>query len=153
MRLGLQCVLDELLLDRRRALQVAFVLDVLDEGACDPADVDAAVGPEALVLDRDHRVLDDRWDLRGRDDYTVLFAEHADRMAEVVQQHRALCVLELREPRERRQVGRDGHEHAEHERDEAEQQDGEEDQHETKPLQARPAAGRQCGQLHRDARV
>ena len=63
MRLGLQRVLDELLLDRRGALDAAFVDDVLDERSRDAADVDAAVGLEALVLDRDHRLLDDRRDL------------------------------------------------------------------------------------------
>ena len=44
----------------------AFVRDVLDERAQDAADVDAAVGLEALVLDRDHRLLDDPRDLFGR---------------------------------------------------------------------------------------
>ena len=148
-RLGLQRVLDELLLDRRGALDGASVDDVVDERARDPADVDAALGLEALVLDRDHRLLDDLGDLRGRDDHPVLLAEHADRVAEVVEQFRALLVLELREFRQRRQVGGDGHEHAEDERDQAEQQHGEEDQQEAQPLQTWPAAGRQCGGLHR----
>ncbi len=85
-RLGLQGVLDELLLDRRGALDGAFVLDVVDERARDAADVDAAVGLEALVLDRDHRLLDDPRDLFGGDDHPVLLAEHADRVAEVVVQ-------------------------------------------------------------------
>ena len=41
---------------------------------------------EALVLDRDHRLLDDLRDLAGGDDHAVLLAEHADRVAEVVVQ-------------------------------------------------------------------
>ena len=57
-RLGLEGVLDELLLDRGGALDAAFVQDVLDERPGDPADVHAAVGVEALVLDRDRRLLD-----------------------------------------------------------------------------------------------
>ena len=98
---------------------VPLCADVLDERARDAADVDAAVGLKALVLDRDHRLLDDRRDLRGRDDHAVLLADDAERVAEVVEQDRALGVLELRELRQRRQVGGDGDEDAEHERDEA----------------------------------
>ena len=48
---------------------------------------------EALVLDRDHRLLDDLRDLAGRDDHAVLLAEDAERVAEVVEQDRALRVL------------------------------------------------------------
>ncbi len=83
-RLGLKRVLDELLLDRGGALHGASVQDVLDERAGDAADVDPAVGLEALVLDRDHRLLDDLRDLFGRDDHAVLLAEHADGVADVV---------------------------------------------------------------------
>ena len=59
------------------------------------ADVDAAVGSEALVLDRDRRLLDDLGNLRRRDDHPVLLGDDAQWMAEVVEQDRALCVLEL----------------------------------------------------------
>ena len=135
-RLGLERVLDELLLDRRGALHGAFVLDVIDERARDAADVDPAVRLEALVLDRDHRLLDDPRDLFGRHDHPVLLAEHADRVAEVVVQVGALLVLVLRELRQRRQVRGDRHEHAEHERDEAQQQDRAQDRREAQPLQA-----------------
>jgi hypothetical protein len=133
-RLGLERVLDELLLDRGGALHGAFVQNILDESARDAADVDAAVGAKALVLDRDHRLLDDLRDLRRRHDHSVLLAEHTDLVAQVVGQDRALRILELREVGQRRQVGRDGHEHAEDERDQAKQQDGEEDRKETQPL-------------------
>ncbi len=75
----------------------------------------------------------------GRDDHPVLLADDADRVAEVVEQDRALGVLELREPGQRGQVRGDRDEHAEDEGYEAEQQDGEEDRDETQPLQARPA--------------
>ena len=119
--LGLERVLDELLLDRRGALDRAFVHDVLDERAGDPADVDAAVRLKALVLDRDHRLLDDRGDLRGRHDHPVLLADYPDRVAEIVEQHGALGVLQLGELGQRRQVGGDSDEHAEDERHEAEQ--------------------------------
>ena len=63
--LGLEGVLDELLLDRGGALDAALAADVGEQGAGDPAQVDAAVVVEALVLDRHHRLLDDRGDLAG----------------------------------------------------------------------------------------
>ncbi len=144
-RLRLQRVLDELLLDRGGALDRALVQDVLDEGARDAADVDAAVAAKALVLDRDHRVLDDLRDLTGGQEDLVLAAQHPQRAAEVVEQHRVARVVVLRAVVQRGQVGGDGHEHAEHERDQAEQHDRQEDQEEAKLLQARPAAGGRCG--------
>ncbi len=116
--------------------------DVLDERAGDAANVDAAVGLEALVLDRDHRLLDDRRDLRRGHDHPVLLAEHPDRVAEVVEQVGALRVLELREAGQRRQVGGDGDEHAEDEGDEPEQQHGEEDQQRSAAASAVAARGR-----------
>ncbi len=156
-RLRLQRVLDELLLDRGGALHGASVRDVVHERACDPADVDPAVGLEALVLDRDHRLLDYAGDLFGRDDHPVFLAEHADRMSEVVVQGRALLVLVQREPGQRRQVRGDRHEHAEHERDEAEHEHREQDRREPQPLQAGPAgrsrrAGRGCARHVRRAK-
>src|SRR3984885_15567898 len=60
--LRLQGVLDELLLDRGGSLDCAFVLDVVDERANDAADVDPALGVEALVLNRDTCLLDERGD-------------------------------------------------------------------------------------------
>ena len=61
--LGLEGVLDELLGDRRGALRGAVAEDVLDQGAADALEVDAAVLVEARVLDRDHGVLDVGGDL------------------------------------------------------------------------------------------
>ena len=52
----------ELLRDRRGALDGLLLLDVLDGRARDAADVDAVVGVEAAVLDRDDRVLHHRCD-------------------------------------------------------------------------------------------
>ena len=76
-------------------------------------------------------------DLVGADDHAVLLAEHADRMPQVVEQGRALRVLDLGEVGQRGQVGGDRDEHPEDERDEAQQQHGEEDRREAQPLQAR----------------
>ena len=61
-------VLDELLRDRRAALHGAAVRDVGLDRAQDAADVDAVVLVEALVLDRDDRVLQPRRDVLGVDD-------------------------------------------------------------------------------------
>src|SRR5262249_23038110 len=55
-------VLDELLRDRRAALHGALVTDVLPGRPDDPAQVDAAMLVEALVLDVDDRVLHPRRD-------------------------------------------------------------------------------------------
>ena len=141
MRLRLQGVLDELLLDRGGALDGALAHDVLDERARDAADVDAGVGLKALVLDRDHGLLDDRRDLRRGDDDAVLLADDADGMAQVVEQHGAARVLELGEAGQGREIGGDGDEHAEHERHETQQQRREQDREKAQPLQARLARG------------
>ena len=61
-------VLDELLGDRRAALDGAAVGDVGPERAQDAAQVDPAVLVEALVLDRDDRVLDPGRDVGRGDD-------------------------------------------------------------------------------------
>ena len=58
-------VLDELLRDRRAALDDALLADVLPERAADAAHVDAVVLEEALVLDRDDRLAHDRRDVLG----------------------------------------------------------------------------------------
>src|SRR4029077_19317487 len=57
-------VLDELLGDRRTALHRAAVRDVGPDRAGHAAEVDAAVLVEALVLDRNDRVLHPRVDAR-----------------------------------------------------------------------------------------
>ncbi len=61
-------VLDELLCDRRAALDDLLVADVGPHGPEDAAQVDAAVLVEAPVLDRDDRLLHDRRDLVGTED-------------------------------------------------------------------------------------
>ena len=63
--LGGERVLDELLGDRRGALLGGARAHVLPHGAGDALEVDPAVLVEALVLDRDHRLLHHRGDLVG----------------------------------------------------------------------------------------
>ena len=60
-----------------------------DEGAGDPADVDAAVLVEALVLDRDHRVLDDRGIWPGLSRMRFCSRERGQRPAPVVDEVRS----------------------------------------------------------------
>ncbi len=70
-------VLDELLGDRRPALDDALLLDVLPERARDTAHVDPVVLVEALILDRDDRLPHDRRDVLGADeDATLVAPEH-----------------------------------------------------------------------------
>src|SRR5262249_60552440 len=57
-----QLVLHELLRDRRAALNRRLVLDVGEQSAAHPADVDPAMLVEAPVLRRDDRLLDPRVD-------------------------------------------------------------------------------------------
>ncbi len=141
MGLVLESDLDELLLDRRGAFDGARLDDVVYEGPRDRLQVDPAVGSEALVLDRDDRVLDDHRDLGRFDQELVLLAQDADRVALVVQQERVARVLELGRADglfERGEFRCDGHEHPEHERDQAQQQDRCQDRQEAQPLQAGP---------------
>ena len=74
-------VLHVLLRDRRAALDDALAPDVLPESTEDAAEVDAVVLVEALVLDRDDRLLHDRRDRLGADEDAALVApedrEHA----------------------------------------------------------------------------
>src|SRR5205823_599879 len=76
-------VLDELLRDRRTALDGLLVPDVRPHGACDPAQVEPAMLEEALVLDRDDRLLHERRYLRRGNDHAALRpAQHGeDRVA------------------------------------------------------------------------
>ncbi len=67
-------VLDVLLRDRGAALDDALAADVLPERAHDAAHVDAVVLVEALVLDRDDRLLHDRRDVLGCDEDAALVA-------------------------------------------------------------------------------
>jgi hypothetical protein len=78
-------VLDELLRDRRASLHRPLVADVREERAAHPAQVDAAVLPEAPVLGRDDRLLQPRRDLGARHEHTALRAaqDGEDRVAVV----------------------------------------------------------------------
>ena len=116
--LGGERVLDELLGDRRSALDRPLGDDVLVQRAADAAEVDAVVGVEALVLDRDDRVLHHRRDLALlQQDPLLVAGQAAERLAAAVDDDRVgrRRLLELR------QVGGDGHHHPEHRRDDREQ--------------------------------
>jgi hypothetical protein len=116
-------VLDELLGDRGAALHHPLLHDVLVEGAADAAQVDAVVGIEALVLDRDDRVLHHRRDLVLAQEQALLVAgEDADLVAVAVQQHRVAGGWLV----ERRQVGGDRHHHPEDGRDGGQEADPDE---------------------------
>ena len=67
-------VLDELLGDRRAALDDGLVPHVRPQRSADAVQVDAVVLEEALVLDRDDRLSHDRGDLLGRDEHAALLA-------------------------------------------------------------------------------
>ena len=89
-------VLDELLGDRRAALLDRSRREVLECGTKDTVEVDAVVGPERLVLDRDHRVLDDLGHVLELDVLTVLEPELRD--------HAELRVVDRRTLGERLEV-------------------------------------------------
>jgi hypothetical protein len=121
--LGGEGVLDELLGNGRAALHHALLDDVLVEGAADAAQVDAVVRVEALVLDRDDRVLHHRRDLVLAQEQALLVAgEDADLLAGAVQQHRVAGGRLV----ERRQVGGDRHHHPEDGRDGGQEADPDE---------------------------
>ena len=65
-------VADQLLRDRRAALDDAAGADITEEGAADRLEVDAAVTVEAAVLDRDRRSLHPRADVGQRHGLAVL---------------------------------------------------------------------------------
>jgi len=67
-------VLDELLGDRRAALNALTTRDVGPDGTGDPAQVETAVLIEALVLHGDDRLLHHGRDLTGADDHARLRA-------------------------------------------------------------------------------
>src|SRR5207248_5157419 len=72
-------VLDELLRDRRAALDDLLVAEVLPDGATDRAHVDPSVLVEALVLDGHDRLLHPAGDLRrGNDDPALRTAQHRE---------------------------------------------------------------------------
>ena len=76
-------VLDELLRNRRATLDDAFGLDVLYEGACHAAGVNAVVFVEPLILDRDDRLAHDRGDVGD------VSEEHAALLTAKDREHRA----------------------------------------------------------------
>ncbi len=112
--LGGERVLDELLRDRRAALDGLLRAHVLPQRAADAAHVDALVRVEAAVLDRDDRVLHHGRDLLlAEEDALLVAGQDADAAAAAVEDHRRAVGRLL----ERRQVGRDGHHHPEDGRD------------------------------------
>jgi hypothetical protein len=122
--LGGERDLHELLRDRRRALDRAAGRDVLQGRSADAAEIDPAVGVEAVVLDRDDRVLHDRSDLTlGQVDPALVAGQRADLATAGVDDHRRLVGRLL----ERRQVRRDGHEHPEQRGDDGQDAEEEED--------------------------
>ena len=123
--LGGERELHELLRDRRGALQRLAGGDVLDGRAGDAAQVDAAVGVEAAVLDRDDRVLHHGRDLGlGEVDPALGAGQRADLVAAAVLDRRR----RVRRALQMRQVRRDGHEHPEQRGDDPEHAEEEEDE-------------------------
>ena len=119
-----QRVLDELHRDRRAALDRLLGAHVRVERAADAAQVDAGVGVEAAVLDRDDRLLHHGRDLLGlQEDPLLVAGQHAERLAVAIGQDGVAAGGLL----QRRQVGRDRHHHPEERRDDRE--DAEAEQH------------------------
>ena len=104
-------VLDELLRDRRPALHGSAAAHVRPERAHDPAYVDAAVLVEALVLDRDDRLLHQRRDLVGAEQDPALRAAEDGEHAAVVRVDEAVRLVVDPARVERRDLAGDrGHE-------------------------------------------
>jgi hypothetical protein len=131
--LGGEGVLHQLLGDRRAALHDALLDHVLVKGAADAAQVDALVGVEAPVLDRDDRVLHHGSDLGLLEEQPLLAAGE---QPEVVALHVRQVRVARRRELELRQVGRDGHHHPEDGRDPREE--AEADQQQEQPQLADP---------------
>ena len=114
-------VLDELLRDRRAALDDGLVLDVREQRAPDRVQVDAVVLVEALVLDRDDRLLHDRGDLiRVEDHAALLAAEHRQQLSVAVVDVAVVRDLLLVRGVVLRELARDRGHQSEHERGERE---------------------------------
>ena len=135
---GFERVLDELLGDRRGSLLSAAADDVADEGATDPAEVDAVVLVEAGVLNRDHRVLDVGRDLcRAEEDFVLVAGQRPDRFAVVVEDLAVLRGLVLGEVVDRREILGDRGHHPEDHRDHGEDAEPEQDEENAQLLQPR----------------
>jgi hypothetical protein len=93
-------VADELLRDRRAALDDVALREVLVEGACDALVVERAVLPEARVLDRHRRLRQPRRDLRERLRLAVGRRRHDAEQAHVVRVEEGVLA-----ERERSEVG------------------------------------------------
>ena len=100
---------DELHRDRRAALHGLAGGEVLDRGAHDALVVDALVLVEALVLDRDRRVLDDVGDLGGVQRQVQLLGLDEPERLPVGGEHARVVARRLRLERgQGRRGGRDG---------------------------------------------
>jgi hypothetical protein len=132
-------VLDELLRDRRAALDDSLVAHVLPERSRDTAHIDAVVLVEALVLDGDDRLAHDRRDVLGADEHAALVAaEHGEHRPSVgcIDDRVDVRVLSCRI--ERRYLARDGAD--EPEREGQQRGDEEDEQQRRKPALANPAS-------------
>jgi len=135
-------VLHELLSNRRGALLGAAGEDVLPQSARDALVVDAAVFVEALVLDRDDRVLDVRRDLVLVHEDPVVVPRKGRELglgivAGVPEELRVLRLLELDLVLECRDVGGDGHHHPEDGRDEGNEPEADRDERDPQLLELR----------------
>src|SRR5205823_2663998 len=72
--------LDELLRDRRTTLRDTARREIHLERAHDPSEVDARVGPEAVILDRDRGVLHENGDLREGHELAALVLEGVEQV-------------------------------------------------------------------------
>jgi hypothetical protein len=124
-----QRLLDELLGDRRGALFGTLAEEVVDEGAADALEVDAAVFVEAGVLDRDHRVLHVRRDLaRVEQDFVLIAGQRSQLFAVGADDDAVARGLVLGEVVDRRQVLGDRGHHPEDHREQGEDPKPEQDE-------------------------
>jgi hypothetical protein len=136
--LRLERVLDELLGDRRGALDRAAGKDVLLERPGDAEEVDAAVLVEALVLDRDHGLLERGGDFVRLDEDPLLVAgQGRQRRAVAGEDDRVLSGVVLSAGLEVGEVLRHGHHHPEHPGDDRQQAEAEEHEESAKLLDLR----------------
>ena len=107
--------------------------DVGPDGTGDSAEVDAAVLVEALVLDRDDRLLERRADLVAPDEDPALrSAQRGEDRAAVVRIDVSVDLLRDAARVAARNLPRDGRHHPECERSEAEEEENQQDGDKTK---------------------